>query len=87
VYREYGGPEVVHLEEVPTPVPKDDERRLLAVAGPLSTIVGAPLVSALGSKNVIAGTAPQSRVVAERLAGLATEGVLRPFIDECYEFF
>jgi NADPH:quinone reductase-like Zn-dependent oxidoreductase len=60
--------------------------RLLAVAGSLSTIVGAPFVSALGNKKVIAGVAPESRVVAERLAQLATEGVLRPFIDERYAF-
>jgi NADPH:quinone reductase-like Zn-dependent oxidoreductase len=60
--------------------------RLLAVAGSLFTMVGAHFVSALGSKKMIAGVAPESRVVAERLAQLATEGVLRPFIDERYEF-
>lgn len=32
VYREYGGPEVVHLEEVPTPVPKDDEMVIKVLA-------------------------------------------------------
>lgn len=60
--------------------------RLLPVAGSLSTIMGAPFVSVLGSKKVIAGVAPESRAVAERLAKLATEGVLRPLIDERYEF-
>ena len=60
--------------------------RLLAVAGSLSTIVGAPIVTALGTKKLIAGVAPESRMVAERLAQLATEAVLRPFIDERYDF-
>jgi len=60
--------------------------RLLAVAGSLSTFVGAPFRSMLGSRKVIVGVAPMSRAVAERLAQLATEGVLRPFIDERYEF-
>jgi len=60
--------------------------RLLAVAGSLTTLVGAPFRSMLGSRKVIVGVAPTSRAVAERLAQLATEGVLRPFIDERYEF-
>ncbi|TVQ29970.1 MAG: NAD(P)-dependent alcohol dehydrogenase [Phycisphaeraceae bacterium] len=60
--------------------------RLLAVAAPLPTFAGAPFISMLGSRKVIVGVAPESRAVAERLAQLATEGVLRPFIDERYEF-
>jgi len=60
--------------------------RLVAVAGSLSTFVGAPLRSALGNKKVIVGVAPESRATVERLAQLATEGVLRPFTDERYEF-
>ena len=32
MYRQYGGPEVVHLEEVPTPVPKDDEMVIKVLA-------------------------------------------------------
>lgn len=60
--------------------------RLVVVAGSLATLVGGPLRSVLGSKKVIVGVAPESRAAAERLARLAAEGVLRPFIDERYEF-
>jgi len=60
--------------------------RLLAVAGSLSTLAGAPFTPMLGSRKVVAGVAPESRAVAESLARLATEGVLRPFIDERHEF-
>lgn len=60
--------------------------RLLAVAGSLSTFVGAPLRSTLGTQKVIAGVAPESRSLAERIAELAAAGVFRPFIDHVYAF-
>lgn len=61
-----------------------DGGRLLAVAGSLGTMVGAPL--ARGGRTVIAGVAPGTREVMEKLAELGRTGALRPVLDHVYEF-
>jgi NADPH:quinone reductase-like Zn-dependent oxidoreductase len=73
VYRRYGPPDVVKIEEVKKPVPKDDECFVTALAiSPFVSQKVVPFIAKLNSKGLAT------------IAELMASAKVRPVINKCY---